>query len=201
MKTRKSKHKKYCFPNPCLCKKHCFTLIELLIVIAIIGILASTIVVSSYSAVNKAKYAKVIAELNHFKVVVQMAQVAKDLPLGNITNSWASESACYGIDLQNAAENGACAAAWQTALGKIAVANGVPVGTYSDLKADPWGAPYLLDENEMEPSGALLRGCTVHDLIFSVGQDGILSGDDVMVKIPFSKCPEADATDCYSCTP
>ena len=44
-----------------------FTLIELLIVIAIIGILAAIIAPNAFNAIEKAKIAKVISDLNAIK--------------------------------------------------------------------------------------------------------------------------------------
>jgi len=73
-----------------------FTLIELLIVIAIIGILAGIILVSTTSARNKAKEAKYITYVSQIKKVVDAAAQT-----GKFDSFVGSQNGCWGSYTHN----------------------------------------------------------------------------------------------------
>lgn len=165
-------------------KKSGFTLIELLVVIAIIGLLASIVLVSVNSARQKARWAKVQAELQEFVKAAVIAQGETGKLLGQITGNYCSDCACRGIDLRNIADTSSCAVNWYNALAAVQAASGV--SGLTQMKRDPWGSPYNLDENELEFSSSDCR----YDLIRSVGPDGIVGTvDDYGQNIPHIQCP------------
>lgn len=144
-----------------------FTLIELLVVIVIIGVLA-TIATSTYSGfLEDTKRTKVVAELKQIHDLILAARIIEDKPLREITGSDCSNCVCRERDLRNVSESDACFVAWNTVLQTL----GGIVGTdVSEIVRDPWGSPYLLDENDEEPGDPL---CVRKDFLSSVGPDGI----------------------------
>lgn len=179
------------------------TLIELMIVIAIIGILASVIVVFAGDSTKNAKIAKTKAEMRQFGNVLQSFTAGNNKVLHDFTSNWSSYlPACgdLGSDWRNVSDANPCMTAWSDALNKIADSNGVSRASLSALRRDAWGSPYFLDENELEyVSGALdlLHLCQRHDMIFSAGPDGkIVTPDDIYYGIPFASCPEGLPTVC-----
>jgi len=167
-----------------------FTLIELLIVIAIIGILASIVLVSLNAARSKAKQAKASLELKQMSTLIQMAQNQNGKSLKDITSNTCSDCDCRsGADMTTVPTSHACYTNWSAARIAIAAETGQGADAFDDPVTDPWGSPYGLDENEGELSGS---PC-IPDSLRSYGPDGMFdTGDDVAVVIPFSgnySCP------------
>lgn len=163
-----------------------FTLIELLVVIAIIGLLASVVLVALNSARVKARVAKVQADIAQFLKVAQIAQGETGKRLQDITGSGCSDCICRGNDMRNISVTSPCYLQWISAITAIQNA-GAGVGQgLENLKRDPWGSPYALDENERESGASDCR----QDTIASVGPDGFWgTSDDIIYNVMLSRIP------------
>lgn len=141
-------------------KQKGFTVVELLIVIVVIGILA-TLTIIAYSGVqNQARVSKAsndIAELNR---VIQTARLKTNKTLYQITGS--NCTICGVIP-------------YNTALDLIAAAAQINLDKFR--AGDPWGNPYRIDENEGEGGS-----CANRDLI------GVTNYSSLDVRIPFFNC-------------
>lgn len=170
-------------------KQNGFTLIELLVVISIIGLLSTIALVSLNGARRKTKEAVVKVHMNNFKNAVAAAQQAQGDYLTNITGHTYSASACLGgRDLRNIPESDPCYVVWMNALTTIELATDGAIGNLMSIKRDPWGSPYILDENEGLDNGDPGDPCR-HDLVFSAGVDGIAdNADDLYFDLPYAKC-------------
>lgn len=164
-----------------------FTLIELLVVVAIIGLLATL----SIAALNTARYQAQKAKTNtDFKIIVDamiMAQGESGQTLRKITGSGCSDCSCRNIgSIRNIVTSSSCYSLWQNVLTKVSDTGGGIFQSIKNINRDPWGSPYLLDENEGEAGN-----CAQFDLLRSAGPDGLLgTGDDISRFVPKSNfCP------------
>ena len=166
-------------------KKAGFTLIELLVVVAIIGLLTSLLIVALGASRAQAKKSRTGADLSRIIEAVVMAQGESGQSLLKITGSGCTDCTCRNIgSLINISSSHNCYLSWKASIAKISDASFF----YQDVKnldRDPWGAPYLLDENETEGGG-----CSA-DLLRSAGPDGLLGTvDDITRMVPKSGfCP------------
>ncbi len=163
-----------------------FTLIELLVVISIIGLLASIVMVSLNSSRQKAKIAKTRADMQQFLKIVQVAQGESGKTLMQITGSGCSAcSVCWGAgDLRNVPATNGCYTGWVNILNTVETAAAGTVSGIKKLTRDPWGSPYVVDENEKEfgPNDCRL------DSFCSPAEDGIAgNADDICSEIPLSQ--------------
>ena len=161
-------------------KKNGFTLIELLVVIVIIGILAGIGISSFKNYKLKAQTAKVTAETKPLLDALIIARTLNESPLRYVTNHTSSGwSGCVSIDLRNIPDGSVCMNNWNNARNKISQISGIGLSAF---KRDPWGSPYLLDENEGEAAGNYCR----RDLLQSAGPNGVAyDDDDIEINIPF----------------
>lgn len=127
-----------------------FTIVELLIVIVVIGILAA-IVITAYAGVqDRARTAKIQADLRQLNGAIQSARTQTMQTLGAIDGSFGTASPCKGkangTDLAALPKTDSCWTTYAHALDVISTASGTNVRSL----IDPWGRPYFIDENENE---------------------------------------------------
>lgn len=157
-------------------KRRAFTLVELLVVIAIVGLLSSVAVVATKSARDKAKIAKTNADLLQFYKQIEIARNNANTVLMYVTGSNASDWPCRGRNIDGIADSDSCIVSMTNSFAAI----GIP-----SLPRDPWGHPYMFDENELEGGGC------AHDNVYSAGLDFVDSGgagDDINFSIPYFVC-------------
>lgn len=155
---------------------HGFTLIEILIVIAIIGILASVVLGSLNTAREKAKTAKVVSELRNLRTAIasledDTGKWPNGCPVsqgtvgasGNEVNFTAANA---GIVAQPTA-GGAAPCGWTA----IEVAKWK--GPYMPKVTDPWGNPYWFDSDYYPRKDCDNPSVTPIVVVESHGPDGV----------------------------
>lgn len=162
-----------------------FSLIELLMVIAVIGILSAIVLTSLSIARNKAKEATTKIQMKDFEKMVIAAQGEASEQIKDITVSvnTAGESTCASPNDLRGVSN-SCYTKWMESLNEIITAGNLFTNNGA-LDRDAWGSPFLLDENEGETSGPENCECR-YDVIASAGPNGIFESATSM-----SLCPGA----------
>jgi prepilin-type N-terminal cleavage/methylation domain-containing protein len=153
-----------------------FTLVELLVVISVIGLLASVMLVALNDTRSKAREAKLQADFTQLGKQVDIARDKADKALVFITQNGCSLCEFnFTIPANNQpAALAVNALSWQR------------IGLASAPK-DPWGTPYAFDENEYEFGADPCR----YDTISSSGPDGIFNtSDDRHVRLTNFICPD-----------
>jgi len=137
--------------------KNGFTLIELVIVIGIIGILAGSTIIAYGKVINLAKIVVAKHELKEMKYAIILAESRTGKTLGQITGNWCSGCACF-LGNTHGPGNPSCILGWDNA--RVAISNALN-GELVLPPRDPWGSPYLIDENEGEfgPTGTNCGAC------------------------------------------
>jgi prepilin-type N-terminal cleavage/methylation domain-containing protein len=166
-----------------------FTLIELLVVISIISLLSSVALAALNSARDKAKYARSRQEMISFVQAAVIAQGESNKTILQISQGSGSTvpncsaCACSGNVIGN---TGVCYTNWIAVRNAIQANSNGLVSGLTNIDRDPWGSPYMIDENEGEGGASDCRP----DQISTVGKDGVSGGgDDVTVYIPLKKNP------------
>lgn len=176
-------------------KNRAFTLIELLVVIVIIGILSTISVVTFVGYQDKARIAAQLANLrssiNELLVVridyenggvtstqlmqkdlavvelaINVGRLQSEQNLIDITGRTCSDCICRNFDFLPplAGPAQACIDRWDEILTALKNTSAIDL---SFMDKDPWGSPYLVDENEGEQVGDYCR----RDTLFSAGPD------------------------------
>ena len=163
-----------------------FTVIELLIVVVIIGLLATMILASLGDARDKAKISKAETVLDHIRTTVASAQITHSKNVLTITGENCSQCSCpAATDLALLPGTDDCVLDWENAIDDIINAHDPTIGGGAAFYTDPWGSPYLLDENEGEQPLNLCR----RDTLTSAGPDRIAyTADDISTVLPFEGC-------------
>ena len=161
-----------------------FTLVELLVVMAVIGVLASIVLASLRDADTRARYAVVQSEMRNLVQAIVVAQGESNSTLYQMTGTYCSACSCFGVDARDIPATHQCFIDQTNTLNDIKNANRGLIGLPDELR-DPWGSPYLFDENE----GEAAYGFCGDDNLISLGPDGVidyLSGntDDFRVSVP-----------------
>jgi hypothetical protein len=143
------------------------------------------------------KKSRAILDMNAIIAAIKAARISTSQVTGLVTENFCSECACRPapgpapLDIRNIASSDTCYINWNSALTKIETKASLAAGSLSGAYVrDPWGSPYLLDENEKESGPADCR----QDLLFSAGPDGVRgTTDDVAPTFPIplfnSPCP------------
>jgi prepilin-type N-terminal cleavage/methylation domain-containing protein len=178
-----------------------FTLIELMVVISIIGVLASVVLASTSAARESAQYTKAKLDIKNIAGLIELAKGTSNSSLVHLTGSSCSECACRQlsgsnsspttVNIQRLPASNPCVASYMSL---IEILNDNTGGLYS-IKSpplDPWGAPYLINENEGE-GGPFSGGCW-SDNIASAGPNGLYyDTDDIVYNVPPMFCDNAIA--------
>lgn len=131
---------------------------ELLVVIAIIALLAAIIMASLTSARAKARTAKLQGDMHTFETKISTIRTGTLLQLTSNGCTACSFNTTATVNSQAAALS-VNATSWQL-LG------------FSSVPIDPWGNPYIFDENELEFGNSDCR----FDVFYSSGLNGIWEG-------------------------
>ncbi len=159
-----------------------FTLIELLIVIVIIGILATALIPRIKGMQDKARYMRVEKDFQDLKTVIFMAQSNTQQTLGQMMwHYWWYGGACGAWDLsdnvslRNLPANHACRNTRRSLLRKIEVNAWMNSWALATIETDPWWNPYYYDLNEGEAGRWY---CGARDTMHSAGSDWLTTGTD-----------------------
>lgn len=146
-----------------------FTIVELLVVIVVIGVLASIVVVAYSSAQDNARFSKAKADIAQIAKAMQIARNNTSKTLPQVTGSGWTMGSCYnkpaGTDLAALPRTDTCWTVYLTSLQNISNASGININNMTD----PWGRPYAFDENEGEGgdcSPAKVDWISVHSMPF-----------------------------------
>lgn len=146
-----------------------FTIVELLIVIVVIGILAAITIVAYNGIQDRARKAKINQDIVTIKKAVIAARQTTNKTFGGVTGSYATGGTCWskadGTDLATLTSSDPCIANYTTAMNSLQATTGANLANLRD----PWGRPYLIDENEGEGGGCSKDTVAVYKLPFTTG--------------------------------
>jgi len=150
--------------------KKAFTLIELLVVVAIIGILATVVMVNLTSSQEKARRAQAQSTMKQVKDSIMIARNESGKNLMQITGSNCSACIynCTDWYPERPYDHDRCLNRWNDMMDSIQNSTNGSVGMQSFKNIhDGKGRPYFIDENEEE------NNCTTPDTIDSMNYGGI----------------------------
>lgn len=135
--------------------KRGFTIVELLVVIVVIGILASLVLIGYNGVQQQARTAKIHSDLDQLSKAIDLARSGTSKSLVDITGQSNIAGPCVaypdGTDLAKLSRSDPCWSNYLSAMKAIQTQSGVQ--GIADM-TDPWGRPYLLDPNETDQYSA-----------------------------------------------
>jgi len=148
-----------------------FTLIEVLIVISLLSVLSLMSMNNLRRGQDKSKKVVALQNMVIMRTAVVAATQNEQKPLKDITGRDCSDCACRIPDvvLRTLQKTHICWVQWLDAKAKIQAASGMTIA----FDADPWGNPYMIDENESESHWGGTTANVTCDLIMSVGSRGM----------------------------
>ena len=111
-------------------------------------LLSSMVMSSLNDARDRARLAKVQTDFKQIERLILEAQLNTNEYLKDITNSGCSYCACSATS--GGLDSLSCSGRWEASIDAIVLAAGEDVSVAERFYRDPWGYPYLLDENEGE---------------------------------------------------
>ncbi|MHC1788036.1 hypothetical protein [Solidesulfovibrio sp.] len=162
-----------------------------------VGLLAASILLGDTLARKRREFAAGVALLHeraaavrgleYLAALARKAKTATGKPLFAITGENCTSCGCDGRDLRTVPAGDVCRRKWERARAGLGRAGGASPRTLDRLARDPWGSPYLLNENEAEsPDFPCLP-----DAVASAGQNGLFGdADDIVLDVPNAFCPE-----------
>lgn len=161
-----------------------YTLIEMLVVVAVIGLLASVLITSLGEARTAALYTRAQVDIRNLTDLITYVKFNRSTTLINVTGSACTECSCRGENLTNIPLTDSCVIDYYDVVDTLNQnTNGLL--SIDNPPLDPWGAPYLINENEGEMHGGSLNTTCVYDSISSAGPNGVFyDSDDVHYSVP-----------------
>lgn len=162
-----------------------------------VGLLAASLLLGDTLAKKRRDFAAMVALLherteaqNALDALADLALAAKKAtgqPLFEVTGENCTSCGCEGRDLRLVPQGDVCRRKWEAARERLGAAAKASPRTLERLARDPWGSPYLLNENEGEsPDFPCLP-----DAVVSAGQNGLFGdADDIVVAVPNAFCPK-----------
>lgn len=154
-----------------------FTLVELMVAIAILATLSVVGTVIYTQTLNSTRQTKVKSDFNSLYKTIDRERTLKQVILKDLTNEYCSECYCRGVDVR---ADATCIQKMTQTWGSVGL---------SDPPKDPWGNVYTIDENDEE-----WPPTCVGDFIRSVGPDNHIDGfpggtnDDQTFWLPTFRC-------------
>jgi prepilin-type N-terminal cleavage/methylation domain-containing protein len=171
-----------------------FTIIEIIVVVAIFGLLASIVMASVKSAKTKSQIAVAKSDMATFAKILAIAQGESGKTFlkmsqdggASIPNCSECVAACQGgADLRNIPTSHACYAEWAKVIAGVQMNASGLGNSLNSLLRDQWGSPYLVDQNQGESGN-----CAGVDGLKSVGPDGVRNtSDDIPVPVAMPTSP------------
>ncbi|QAZ68327.1 hypothetical protein [Solidesulfovibrio carbinolicus] len=164
--------------------------------IVCVGLLSASLLLGDTLAKKRRDFAAMVALLherteaqNALDALADLALAAKKTtgqPLFEITGENCTSCGCEGRDLRLVPQGDVCRRQWEAARERLGAAAKASPRSLARLARDPWGSPYLLNENEGEsPDFPCLP-----DAVVSAGQNGLFGdADDIVVAVPNAFCP------------
>jgi hypothetical protein len=167
-----------------------------LLVVVVVVVAAAILLGDSVAKKRRAFVAAVALERQRADAADALAALAKlaakaksatGKPLLAITGSNCTRCGCQGRDLRTVPDGDVCVRQWRQALARIGRAAEVSQRDLAKFDRDPWGSPYLLNENEGESPDFPCEP----DTFATAGQDGLAGdGDDIAAAVPNAFCPQ-----------